>query len=278
MQNRLPQAVHLVFVGYLLSGQRPAYRVADLAIDLFADHFAYPAAGDAAFRVAIPVGIAFVGVLVNLVGVDVTDQDGNGVVDQAQALFAAAQGSGDAGIFGVGAGQVGIGVFQLGGTAPHALFELDVLIFGQVFDITLFGDVAVKGDKALIGQRFAAQQQNAPVRALAFGDMRRKAAGGGNPFGNLAFDVTRAVFATRCVKADETLEGRTDVSHRGREVEQAQEGFVPRHQAQCGIEHGDALIKQVEPGLQHFVTLCGVGRWWREFHQAILVQAGSGLL
>jgi hypothetical protein len=56
----------------------------------------------------------------------------DGVVDQAQAFFAAAQGSGDALVFRVGAGQVGIGVFQLRGAPAHPLVELNVLVLGQV--------------------------------------------------------------------------------------------------------------------------------------------------
>jgi hypothetical protein len=60
--------------------------------------------------------------------------------------------------------------------------------------------------------------------------------------------------------ADEALEGRADLGQLFREIEQFEKGLVPRHQAQIGVKHGDALVEQVEPGLQHFVALGGVGR------------------
>ena len=67
-----------------------------------------------------------------------------------------AQGGGNAAVFGIGAGQVGVGVFQLGGTPAYPLVELDILVFGQVLDVTLFGHIAVERHETLVAQRFAA--------------------------------------------------------------------------------------------------------------------------
>jgi hypothetical protein len=163
----LALALHLVFVGDLLAAQGFPDVFTNLAINVVADHVAHAAPGDRTFRVAVPVGIALVGVLINLVVIDVADQNRNGVIDQAQAFFAAPQGRCDTAVFAIGPGQVGVGVFELGGTAADALVELDVLVLGQVFDVTLFGDVGVQRDKPFVGQGFTAQQQ----------DLARSAAG-----------------------------------------------------------------------------------------------------
>ena len=66
--------------------------------------------------------------------------------------------------------------------------------------------------------------------------------------------------------ADEALEGRADLGQLFREIEQFEKGFVPCHQAQIGVKHGQSLIEQVEPRLQHFVALGGVGRRGIEEH------------
>jgi hypothetical protein len=129
----------------------------NLAVNMVADHVAHAAAGDRTFRVTVPVGIALVGVLINLVVIDVADQNRNGVIDQAQAFFATPQGGCDTAVFAIGPGQVGVGVFELGGAATDTFVELDILVLGQVFDVTLFGDVGVQRDKTLIGQGLTAQ-------------------------------------------------------------------------------------------------------------------------
>ena len=96
--------------------------------------------------------------------------------------------------------------------------------------------------------------------------MRCKVGGSRDAFGNLGFVITRAVFATLGVVADEALEGGADLSQLFREIEQFEKGLVPRHQAQVGIKNGEPLIEQVEPRLQHFVALGGVGRRGIEEH------------
>ena len=47
---------------------------------------------------------------------------------------------------------------------------------------------------------------------------------------------------------------------RSEEIQQAQEGGVPRDHLQVGIEHRDALVEQIQPGAQHLlVTPLGAG-------------------
>ena len=227
----LALALHLVFVGHLLPGQRLAHRILDLGIDLGADHVEHVAVGHRALRVAVPVRVALVGVAIDLVLVHVADEDGDGVVDQAQAGFAAAEGGGDALVFLVRLAQVGEGVFKLGGAPAHTLFELDVLVLGQVFDVALFGDIAVQRDETAMRQRLAAQQQDTAVRTLAFGDMRREVAGGSHALGDLHFPVAGAVFAALGVVADEAFERCADIGQLVGKFEQLEEGAVPRHQA-----------------------------------------------
>ena len=230
-EQGLSLTFHLVLIGDLLTAQGSTHRVAYLAIDMRADDVAYCPPSDSVFRVAIPVGVAFVGVLVDFVLVHVADQDGNGVIDQAQAFFTAPQGAGDAFIFLAGQPQVGIGIFELSGSTAHALFELDILVLGQVLDVTLFSDIAVQRDEALVRQRFAAQEQNPAVRPLPFRDVGRKVFSRCDTLGNLHFDVTRAVFAAHRVMANEAGKRGADVGQFFGKLEQYEERPVPRHQS-----------------------------------------------
>ena len=118
-----------------------------------------------------------------------------------------------------------------------------------------------------------AQQQHLAVRPLAFGNVGREIAGGGDPLRNLHLPVAGAVFTAFGVVADETLEWRTDIGQLVGKFEQFEEGAVPRHQAQIAIEDGDALVEQIQPGLQHFVAGAVFGGGGRGWHRAILVQA-----
>ena len=50
------------------------------------------------------------------------------------------------------------------------------------------------------------------------------------------------------------------IEQRQLEIQQAQEGGVPRDHLQVGIEHRDALVEQIQPGAQHLlVTPLGAG-------------------
>ena len=219
---------------------------------------------------AVPVGIALVGVLVDLVLVHVADQDGDGIVDQAQAFLATAEGGGDALVVGIGAAEVGVGVFELRRPAADALFKVVVLVFGQMLDIALLGDVAVERHETFVMQRFAAQLQGTAVGSLALADVRDKAACCRDAFGNLPLAVAGAVLAAFGVVADETLERCTDISQLAWKFEQAEEWLIPRHQAQIGIEDRNPLVEQVESCLQDFVAMGGFGRRRRGGHPVIL--------
>ncbi len=79
--------------------------------------------------------------------------------------FAAAEGGGDALRFPRSPCAGWRRRFKLGGAPAHTLFELDVLVLSQVFDVALFGDIAVQRDKTAVRQRLAAQRQDPAVRA-----------------------------------------------------------------------------------------------------------------
>jgi len=86
--------------------------------------------------------------------------------------------------------------------------------------------------------------------ALAFEVVRLEGARGHHPFGHQTLDVSLAVFAALGVEAGEGFERRAFMDQVFGEVEQALHGAVPGHQLGRGVEHGDRLIEQVEPGEQ----------------------------
>jgi len=96
----------------------------------------------------------------------------------------------------------------------------------------------------------AAHRQNAAVGALAFEVVRLEGTRGHHPFGHQTLDVALAVFAALGVEAGEGFERRAFMDQVFGEVEQALHGAVPGHQLGRGVEHGDRLIEQIEPGEQ----------------------------
>jgi len=131
-------------------------------------------------------------------------------------------------------------------------------MLGQVLDIPLLGDVRVEGHEALVGQGLPPQQDDLAVGAPPLGDVAGEAGGGRHPFRHQGFRVAGAILPALGVVADEAGERRPHVGHLPRKIQEAQEGFVPGHQAQVGVENGNALVEQVEAGLQHFETLAFV--------------------
>lgn len=78
-------------------------------------------------------------------------------------------------------------------------------------------------------------------------------AGDGQALRDLGFGVARTEFAALRIVSQETLEGGPGPGQRRRQIEQGQEWLVAGNQAKIAIEYRNALIEQVEPGLQQIV-------------------------
>ena len=102
--------------------------------------------------------------------------------------------------------------------------------------------------------------------------MRRKITGGADPLRYLGLEITRAVFATLGVEADEIFKRCANPGQLIGKLKQREKGTVLRHQPKITVKDGDALIEQVQPGLQHVLAQVGQGRRVFCKHRSILVQ------
>ena len=244
-----------VFVADPLALQRHAHMRRHGGVDLGADHLGDRAAEHPVLAVAEPVGVALVDVAVDLVAVEVADHGRHRVGDQPQPLLAAAQRGGDLLVGLVGIAQLAVAGLQLGGALGDAAFQLGVLLADHALVAALGGDVGEQRDEAVVRQRLAAHRDDLAVRALAFGAVRLEGAGHAHPLGHQRLHVPRPVLAALGVVAHEALERRAHEGQVVRELQQLQQRLVPRHQPQVGVEHRDALVEQVEAGLQQLVAL-----------------------
>jgi hypothetical protein len=88
--------------------------------------------------------------------------------------------------------------------------------------------------------------------------MRFEFPGAGNVDLDVIFRITRPIFATLGVMADEILERGVAVDQTLREIEDFHEAAIPQDQAQFAVDHADALRQGIEQGLhlrQNLLTL-----------------------
>ena len=246
---------HGVFVADALTLERPVHMARNIGVDLVAHHVANGAAHHAFPDCAKPVGVALVGIAVDFIAVEVADQRRHGVGDQAQVFLAAAQRFGDALVGVVGQDQAPVGRLQFMRALGHPALQLDVLLLDLQLVAPAGGDVGVQRDKAVVRQRLAAHRQNLPVGPVALGVVRREMPRQAHALGHQFFHIARPVFAALGVVAHEGLEGGTDKRHVLGEIKQAQEGFVPGHDAQVAVDHRQPLVKPVQPGLEQLVSI-----------------------
>ncbi len=252
--------VHGIFVSDLLAGQGDADVLFDGGEHLGANNGVDGLAHHVFRLPAKPARVAAIGVLVGPAVVKIGNVRRNGVGDQPQPRLAALERTGDFGIGGHGLGQPGVGGFQLVGACAHMAFQLGVLPLHQLAIEFLFGDVGVQGDKALMRQGRAAYGQHPAVGAGALGVVGAKAARGVHALGHLCVDVARPVFAALGVVADKRLKRHAGHRQRFGKIQQAQKRPVPRHHAQLVVEHGQAGVEQIQPGLHHLAKQ-PVGFW-----------------
>jgi len=242
----------------------------DLGIAVLAEDLVDAAADDLVLAQAEPVGVALVGEAVDLAAVDVGDEGGDGVDDELQAVFAAAQGLGDIVDLDVGAGEAFVGGLEFGGALAHALLEAYVLLLHHAFVAALLGDVGPQRHEAEVGDGDAADGEDAAVGSCALDVVRLEAACSGDAFADEGVDVALAVLAALGIEAHEVFEGRAHAHHGLGEVEQAQQRLVPGDELWGGVEHRDRLVEQVEAGEQQVVAPALFGRQ-RGIGDALLV-------
>ena len=130
-----------VFVGHRFAGIGAIEVAVDLAVGLGAEYLLDAAADDVAGGQSEPFGVAAVGELVALIGVDVGDQGGDRIHDQAQAGLASPQGAGDLVDFGIGPGEPAVGFLEFAGAGLDPQFEFGILPLDQCLVAPLLGDV-----------------------------------------------------------------------------------------------------------------------------------------
>ena len=250
----------LVFVSHPLARQGPGHIGLHHFEDFLPDHVLDLAPFHLIGRPAEPFGVALVGVAVGPFPVEVSDGGGDGIGNLAQALLAAAQGLGDGLVAFDGGRQLLVGPGQGLGAGFDVLLKLRLMARDLLGRMALVSDVGVDGDEALVRQRKTTNGEDAAIGTDALGHMGLEALRPGHPFGDLLGRVSRAVVAALGVVADERLEGHPRPGQPLGKIQQTQEGGVPRHHAQFGVEHGDTLIQQIKACSQHFLVAPFGGR------------------
>ena len=241
-----------IFVGHLLAGQRAPYVLLDQREHGGPDHLANRPVDDALGGPAEPARVALVGIAVGPAVVEIGDMGWDRVGDLAQAPFRVLQRRGDVPVGLDRCGQFGIGPGELGRAVLDVILEFG-LVAGQPLALALLlGDVGIQRDEAAVGQRKTPDRQQPPVRPQAQGLVHRERPRRGNPRGNLLVGIARAVLAAFRVVANELFEMGPRFRQFVREIEQFEKRAVAGDQAQLAVDHGDALIEQVQAGRHHF--------------------------
>ncbi len=114
--------------------------------------------------------------------------------------------------------------------------------------------VGVRGDEAAAGHRFPAHLQHAAIAALALEGVGRRAGEVADALGHVRLGIARSPFAAAGVPADQLGHRAAHAHHALGIAEQLEVAAVPRHQAQLGIDHRDALGHVLQGRLQQLAV------------------------
>ena len=250
--------MHRVLIAHALSLQRVMHMARNVGIDLVADDRAHAAPQHVFLGQTKPVGIALIDVAVDFLTVKIGDQRRNRVGNQAQVLFTAPQRRGDALVDVVRLKQALIGGLQFRGPLGDPTLQLGMLLLDLLLIAATGRDVGVQGHKTVVRQGLTAHRQNLAAGTVALGVMRGNAARQAHALGHQRFHIAGTIFAALGIKAHEGLERRPHKRHLGRKVQQAQKSLVPRHDMQLAVNHGQALVQQIESRLKQLVPVMGL--------------------
>jgi hypothetical protein len=146
--------------------------------------------------------------------------------------------------------------------------------------LTLLRDVGVQRDKSMTWHRHTLNAQHRSIGARALDVVCSECTGRVDADTHGGFDVAVPVLAAFGVEPYEALERGPDIRHVLGEVQQAQEGTVPRNDAQVCVDECEALIDQVQARLQRSVAdrLGAVSRLCRCGHVVSCQLFTAGLL
>ena len=150
----------------------------------------------------------------------------------------------------IGALGLPLGAFQLGGARDHALFQRFGNALELRFGATECGDIGEGRDESSAGHGIAADLDHAFAEAT-LSHVRRARAHMGDAFFDFRRDAPGLVRISCEVVSQQFGHRNAYPQQAGGVVEQFRIAPVPRHQAQVGIDHADALAHVFQCCFQH---------------------------